>query len=119
MEATHDVVGAPVFVPPEQRQQLSRCLAVVKRTNQGLLNAERSVDGPRVTPGFQIVGHRHVPPGMNRGLIHFRSKMNRRFDFPEILLELQIYRSVVAGVATKHHKCADLTRRHGVSEILD
>ena len=50
-----DLMPGGVGLSGEQRDQLVRALAVVERRNQRLHDADRTVVGARIAPGFEVV----------------------------------------------------------------
>src|SRR5690606_37901774 len=64
-----DVVATPPTLTGEASEQLDGAARVPQRGDEGLLNAQRPVDGALVAPGLELVGERAVPAREAPGLV--------------------------------------------------
>src|SRR5581483_2971240 len=57
----NDLVAGWLVLPSDVTQELDSTLAVIKRSNQRLHDADRAVISARIPPGLEVVGFRNMP----------------------------------------------------------
>src|SRR5581483_1574394 len=74
----------------ERAEDLVRGLPVIQRRDQWLLKRYCSVERPRITPGFEIVGLRDVPGAARAGFIQAEPDMHAPPHLLQQAAELQV-----------------------------
>ena len=108
-------------MPGEQRDEFHRALAVVKRRDQRLDDADGAVVGAGIAPGFEFVRLVHVPVAEFGGFVLIEPVVNAQRDLIalERVGEVEIGGRVVGGIAAEDHQQIDFARAHVGDEVLD
>src|SRR5258707_1039359 len=71
-----DVMPPSLRLASKKRNQFVNALAVVKRSNQGLHDADRPVISARITPGFEIMRFADMPVAKLGSFVVVKAEMN-------------------------------------------
>src|SRR4051794_23011696 len=77
----HDIVSTRLIKPGYTSQKLQLRQAAEQRLDERLNRHQCAIEGPRVTPGFEIMSCRKVIRGNHSGLILLITEANDRFGF--------------------------------------
>ena len=101
-----DVMPASLRLASKKRNQFVNALAVVKRSNQGLHDADRPVISARITPGFEIMRFADMPVAKLGSFVVVKAEMNaeRNLAVFERVREAKISRRIENGIPAGYHQ---------------
>ena len=105
----HHFVDGGVGLAVEHRQDVRHALALVQGLDQRLDDGKGAVKRGGVAPGFQRVGHRHMPVALLAGFIGVNAEVNAGRSLGKHRGEIEIARGRVDGVQSENEDGLDRT----------
>ncbi len=110
-------VAGLAFVARKKGDQFVRGTAFVKRRDERLNDADGTVIGSCIAPGFKVVRGWAVPLAKLGSFVVVQAGMDAHFRFDDRVGKVEIGRRVVRGVRTEDKQTFDFSRIQIVQQI--
>lgn len=113
----HDLQPRLPAPAAEHGRQLVRGTSSVRRLDERLNGAGRSVVGAHVAPRFEVVRLRQMPVAPHGGFVLVQTEMNARADPVERLREVEIGRGGIDRIGPHHDEQVHVAARHVANQF--